>query len=479
MTETCLVCHGAIDPPALARCTCGTPYHRDCRGKLGHCLATGCEGKARPALRFRQVGSDLLAHSTRGGAWSGEPGERAVECDAGVRERSWDLLALVSSPAPGGRSLKGQWLVRDAQGSLHLQIDDRRRRFDMAAGLSMVARSVRGSSRVEVRDGAWRTLPIWEQPVDEGSLGALARQVAAFLELRCEEIFERKTHNDAAPFVEPRVTTEPVDGTCQYCGVALAPEPVVLCPVCETPHHADCWAVGGGCTTYACSGRTALVPASAEAVSLHVPSGELAIEARRLRLPTSIAGQVPALPYPFVGFLESVPRQALVGLLVSALPFLFLPVGGGLLLAVMLAFPVVMVCVMLLLEFLPRPGPVWLETEGEALVLAWRGHRWLVAWAEGRKVQVSRKPELRLAQFKKKKDLAYELTLHFSGSRSITLAGPLLAPRQAGEARAAFLRELAEMRRFAVAASQAFGFTLDERYALPTLTEPGAGQGRR
>jgi len=41
---------------------------------------------------------------------------------------------------------------------------------------------------------------------------------------------------------------EPV---CQYCGEPVT-ERVVLCRVCETPHHRECFEAGGGCTTYSC-----------------------------------------------------------------------------------------------------------------------------------------------------------------------------------------------------------------------------------
>ena len=41
---------------------------------------------------------------------------------------------------------------------------------------------------------------------------------------------------------------------CRLCGVAIE-EKSHNCPVCDTPHHEDCWHYNGGCTVYACSGR--------------------------------------------------------------------------------------------------------------------------------------------------------------------------------------------------------------------------------
>lgn len=43
---------------------------------------------------------------------------------------------------------------------------------------------------------------------------------------------------------------EPV---CPYCGGPLSNgRPVGICPICETPHHQDCWQANRGCTTLGC-----------------------------------------------------------------------------------------------------------------------------------------------------------------------------------------------------------------------------------
>jgi hypothetical protein len=46
------------------------------------------------------------------------------------------------------------------------------------------------------------------------------------------------------------------DGICRVCGVALAGA-TVSCGKCSTPHHRECWDYNGGCSVYACGGRTA------------------------------------------------------------------------------------------------------------------------------------------------------------------------------------------------------------------------------
>ena len=44
------------------------------------------------------------------------------------------------------------------------------------------------------------------------------------------------------------------DGRCPVCEHPLGERPR-RCGGCATPHHADCWAYFGGCSTYACSDR--------------------------------------------------------------------------------------------------------------------------------------------------------------------------------------------------------------------------------
>lgn len=44
--------------------------------------------------------------------------------------------------------------------------------------------------------------------------------------------------------------------TCPYCLTAIQPaERTIVCPVCETPHHEECWRDNGGCSVFGCRGR--------------------------------------------------------------------------------------------------------------------------------------------------------------------------------------------------------------------------------
>lgn len=45
---------------------------------------------------------------------------------------------------------------------------------------------------------------------------------------------------------------------CPYCRAGFEPDDEVMrCPVCGTPHHADCFAENGGCTIFGCAAAPA------------------------------------------------------------------------------------------------------------------------------------------------------------------------------------------------------------------------------
>ncbi len=54
---------------------------------------------------------------------------------------------------------------------------------------------------------------------------------------------------------------------CQYCGASIEEKPV-LCSVCETPHHRDCFEENGKCTTFACETKSFYDPATKKLVNL-------------------------------------------------------------------------------------------------------------------------------------------------------------------------------------------------------------------
>lgn len=44
---------------------------------------------------------------------------------------------------------------------------------------------------------------------------------------------------------------------CKVCGELIEP-PTVLCVVCRTPHHRDCWEYVGTCSIYGCTGKQSI-----------------------------------------------------------------------------------------------------------------------------------------------------------------------------------------------------------------------------
>jgi Prokaryotic RING finger family 1 len=42
---------------------------------------------------------------------------------------------------------------------------------------------------------------------------------------------------------------------CKVCGEPIAGGAVIVCAVCGTPHHRDCWEYVGACSIYGCDGK--------------------------------------------------------------------------------------------------------------------------------------------------------------------------------------------------------------------------------
>jgi hypothetical protein len=58
------------------------------------------------------------------------------------------------------------------------------------------------------------------------------------------------------PVTIERVSTSTLaESSCQVCGGSLGQGAVVYCVRCATPHHDDCWAYAGQCSTFACRER--------------------------------------------------------------------------------------------------------------------------------------------------------------------------------------------------------------------------------
>ncbi len=43
--------------------------------------------------------------------------------------------------------------------------------------------------------------------------------------------------------------------TCKVCLEPITDGPIIVCAVCNTPHHRDCWDYVGACSIYGCNGK--------------------------------------------------------------------------------------------------------------------------------------------------------------------------------------------------------------------------------
>ena len=92
---------------------------------------------------------------------------------------------------------------------------------------------------------------------------ALAAAARARKFWKCRVLVDAGVSREAATFepapLDPIVLAAPpvidlASATCPYCGVALLPRPLVICPKCNAPHHDDCWKENRGrCTTFGCA----------------------------------------------------------------------------------------------------------------------------------------------------------------------------------------------------------------------------------
>jgi Prokaryotic RING finger family 1 len=46
---------------------------------------------------------------------------------------------------------------------------------------------------------------------------------------------------------------------CKVCGEPIAHGAAIVCSVCNTPHHRDCWEYVGACSIYGCNGKVGVV----------------------------------------------------------------------------------------------------------------------------------------------------------------------------------------------------------------------------
>lgn len=94
-------------------------------------------------------------------------------------------------------------------------------------------------------DDAGRT----EAPGDQAlATGGAGREASSVLARRDE-----RPAAGAVAFSASLAAAEDARAVCQVCGDPVLDEGLA-CAACGTPHHEDCWAYAGGCTTFGCAG---------------------------------------------------------------------------------------------------------------------------------------------------------------------------------------------------------------------------------
>lgn len=106
---------------------------------------------------------------------------------------------------------------------------------------------------------------------------------------------------------EPTITVEKfseyIAKQCPPCrrGVEVG-EIIVLCPLCKTPHHEDCWYDNGGCGKLGCRGVASARPTGAasalqSARSQRSGGGEEAVQAKGGLPQGAVAGAVAVIAF--------------------------------------------------------------------------------------------------------------------------------------------------------------------------------------
>lgn len=151
---------------------------------------------------------------------------------------------------PNYRAADGEFLVRELSGAVGVSDDYR---YTMGALMPVVAIGLPRRIDETVTLRAQVTLKL------EGRVMAQRRLSAEFVARERDYPAPPRPRDEVA---EAPATVEEITftsgiqashGVCPVCGEGLDDE-VVACGACHVPHHAECWAFAGRCSTYACEG---------------------------------------------------------------------------------------------------------------------------------------------------------------------------------------------------------------------------------
>jgi len=221
---------GLGEPPTVSF------YHQDSAFRVG--LAPTVPGQNNPprtrvVARFRR-GLPFrleLAPVSRPAPAQPPKGTRAVR----VGDREFDQAFVVQANdqemACAFLSQAVRWSIGNLQrlappGGLLISVNPERMLIQVDRNLAAHPESLFQTVR-EARD------------IHDGLLGGVADQLA-----------------QGVAIVEVGPNHDPSGGPpiCKVCGELIEP-PTVLCIICRTPHHRDCWEYVGSCSIYGCTGK--------------------------------------------------------------------------------------------------------------------------------------------------------------------------------------------------------------------------------
>ncbi len=198
------------------------------------------EGELRSVVSLRLPGRVLprLALVSRG------PGTRSYP-QSGPDDWDFTVRGETAAFAPSEEVLERLHLLREClRGDPKLEVLRRSVRL-----------SVRGLIAHEEAGGTLlsRALSLLEDLDDELQTFEDARAI------RVVAVSEPQEHADgpagsAAESVEAVALVASGPNVCQICGDTMEGD-TILCPDCRTPHHRECWAWFGGCSTFGCGVR--------------------------------------------------------------------------------------------------------------------------------------------------------------------------------------------------------------------------------
>ena len=143
---------------------------------------------------------------------------------------------------------------------------------EMFERLHLLRESLRGDPKLEVLRKSVRLSVRGLIPHEEAAGTFLSRALFLLEELDDElQAFEDAQAIRVVAVSEPREPADRPAGSaaesveavslvasgpdvCQICGDAMEGD-TLLCPECRTPHHRECWAYFGGCSTFGCGVR--------------------------------------------------------------------------------------------------------------------------------------------------------------------------------------------------------------------------------